>query len=274
MKTAGRENWHKAEPLIALLEDARASGVRVTCDRYPYTASSTDLDAVLPGWVFEGGNREELERLKDATTGKRITAELEAGDQDWTSVHVSEVTTEKNRWMEGKSIMEIARAGKTSPAEAVVSVLLEENLRVGAVFHGMSEENLKRFYSLPYVMVGSDSSSRSLSGPTRRGKPHPRGFGSFPRFLRRYAAACGGLAEALRRITMLPAGTFGLPKRGVIREGCFADLVVFDPAAIADGATYDDPYRKPAGIRHVIVNGRVVASEGELTGERPGRVLR
>jgi N-acyl-D-amino-acid deacylase len=134
IKTAGRENWRKAEPLIDLIEDARASGVRVTCDRYPYTASSTDLDAVLPGWVFEGGNREELKRLKDGGMRERITAELRAGNQDWTSVHVSEVATEKNRWMEGKSITEIARASKTSPAEAVVSVLVEENLRVGAVF--------------------------------------------------------------------------------------------------------------------------------------------
>jgi N-acyl-D-amino-acid deacylase len=274
IKTAGRENWHKADGLIALLEDARASGVRVTCDRYPYTASSTDLDAVLPRWVFEGGNQEELKRLKDGAVRDRITAEMKAGDQDWKSVHVSEVATEKNRWMEGKSIVEIARACKTGPAEAVVSVLVQEELRVGAVFHGMSEENLKRFYSLPYVMVGSDSSSRSFSGPTRRGKPHPRGFGSFPRFLSKYAEACGGLAEALRRITMLPAGTFGLLKRGVIRSGYFADVVVFDPERITDEATYEDPYRKPAGIRHVIVNGRVVASDGKMTGERPGRVLR
>lgn len=270
IKTAGKDNWHKIDRAIALIEEARKEGLSVTCDRYPYTAASTDLDSVLPAWVFEGGAGEELKRLKDPEARGRIKEELMREHPDteyWERVSISTVSTEGNRWMEGRSIGEVAGRMGMDPVDALFSVLLDEGLRVDAVMHSMSEENLKRFLSLPYVMIGSDSTARPLSS---RGKPHPRGFGTFPRFLGRYA---GDLGKAISKMTMLPARTFGLRGRGELREGFFADIVVFDPARVMDRATYEEPFQRPEGVHYVIVNGVPVLSEGRPTLMKPGRVL-
>jgi N-acyl-D-amino-acid deacylase len=253
IKTSGRENWDKASQAMAMLDEGRAAGLRVSCDRYPYTAASTDLDSVLPSWVFEGGRAEELKRLKSQGLRDKIRAAMVVDEQVWQSVSISEVATEKNRWMEGKSLSEVAGTLGLGPLDAVFHVLVEEDLRVGAIFHAMSEENLWKFLSLPYAMIGSDSSARSMSGPTRRGRPHPRGFGSFPRFLRGAIApespgATGtgrdvmALEEALRRVTGLPARTFGIRRRGLLKEGHYADIVVFDPEKLKDTATFDEPF--------------------------------
>lgn len=271
LKTAGPENWHLAEDAVSLMEEARARGVPVTCDRYPYTAASTDLDALLPTWVFEGGSEEELKRITTPEVRARITDELRAEHPDaeyWRRVAVATVSSDKNRWMEGRSLEEVAGRLGGHPADALLQVLAEERLRVDAVLHSMSEDNLRRFLSLPYAMVGSDSTARPLGG---KGKPHPRAFGTFPRFLARYAP---DLAEGVRKLTSLPAGTFGLRRRGQLREGFFADIVVFRPEDLRDRATYEEPYRRPEGISHVLVNGVPVVFNGETTGERPGRVLR
>jgi N-acyl-D-amino-acid deacylase len=270
IKTAGKDNWHKIDRAIALIEEARGEGLSVTCDRYPYTAASTDLDSVLPAWVFEGGAGEELRRLKDPEVRGRIKEELLKEHPDgeyWKRVCISTISSEGNRWMEGRSIQEVAGRMGVDPADALLSILVDEGLRVDAVMHSMSEENLKRFLSLPYVMIGSDSTARPLSS---RGKPHPRGFGTFPRFLARYA---GDLGKAISKMTMLPARTFGLRGRGQLREGFFADIVVFDPARVMDRATYEEPFQKPEGFYYVIVNGVPVLSEGRPTQMKPGRVL-
>ncbi len=269
LKTAGRENWRLADDAIAKIEKARAEGIRLTCDRYPYTASSTDLDSVLPHWVLEGGHEEEIRRLKDPGTRARISGELPVQEETWSAVVISSVL--RNQDLVGRSIAEIAVSAGKGFAEALMDVLVEENLRVGAIFHSMSEENLWKFLSLPYAMVGSDSASRSLSGPTAAGRPHPRGFGSFPRFLKHYP---GGLGEAVYKTTLLPARTFGFSDRGRIKEGFKADLVAFDPRKLSDRATYAEPFRKPDGIYYVVINGVVAVSGGEPTGARPGRVLR
>lgn len=275
IKTAGRNNWHKASKAAGMLEEARMEGRAVTCDRYPYTAASTDLDSVLPGWVFEGGAGDELRRLAETATRRKISEELAAEGHDWETVRISSVSSERNRWMEGKSLARAALVLKRDPVEALIGILVEERLKVGAIFHSMSEENLERFLSLPFTMVGSDSSVRADTGPTRRGRPHPRGFGSFPRFLR-WVLDSGAmtLEEAVRRITGLPALTFGLQERGFIRSGFHADITVFDPRRIQDRATYEEPFLGPEGISRVMVNGRVVAVEEEMTGESPGVVLR
>jgi N-acyl-D-amino-acid deacylase len=273
IKTAGRRNWHKIDEAVSLLERARSGGIRVTCDRYPYTAASTDLDAVLPVWLYEGGRLEELRRLRTPEVRERLRKEVNAGHPEaeyWASVAVATVTLGKNRWMEGKSIKEIASSTGKDPLDAVIDLLIEEDLKVDAIFHSMSEDNLRRFLSLPFVMVGSDSSARSMSGS---GKPHPRGFGSFPRFLGRYTGP-GEMAASIRKITALPAGTFGLKRRGELREGFFADIVVFDPSKIIDRATYENPYQRPEGIHHVVINGLPVLLNGQLTGLMSGRVLR
>lgn len=277
IKTSGRQNWHKADEAIALMDDARARGISLTCDRYPYTAASTDLDCVLPTWAYEGGGAEELKRLKDPRSRDKIKSELALKPLDWSAIAISTVTLDNNKWMEGKSMADIALKMDKPPVDALLDILIEEELTVDAVFHSMDEENLRRFLSLPYAMIGSDSTARSFGGA---GKPHPRGFGTFPRFLKLYAEKRGvhappwPLSEAIRKITTLPAQTFNIKMRGAIKEGFMADIVVFDPKKIADTATFDNPYMKPEGIHHVIVNGVPVLSGGRLTGERPGRVLR
>jgi N-acyl-D-amino-acid deacylase len=271
IKTARKENWGKADSAIRIIEEARGRGVQATCDRYPYTAASTDLDAVLPAWAFEGGTEAEMRRLKDPELREKIIGELPADDEAWKDVVVSSVPGEAGRWLEGLSIRDIALRMGLACREALVEVLVKEGVRVGAIFHGMSEENLWKFLSLPYAMVGSDSSSRSFDGPTATGKPHPRGFGTFPRFLKNYP---GGLSEALRKVTSLPAQTFGIADRGIIKESLKADMVVFDPAKLTDRATYTEPFQRPEGIRHVIINGVPAVLDGALTGKRPGRVLR
>jgi N-acyl-D-amino-acid deacylase len=279
IKTAGPQNWHKAENVISQLHESRNAGIRLTCDRYPYTASSTDLDSLLPSWAFAGGNDEEIRRLRDKTERAGITGALakQAGAKDyWEKIIVSSVVSEKNRWMEGRTIAEISGRLRKSEIESVLDTLLEERLRVGAIFFSMSEENLRKFLSLPFCMIGTDSSARCFDGPTRQGKPHPRGFGTFPRLLGKYVRGEGlmPLEEAIRRATMLAAKTFGLEGRGEIREHNYADLVVFDPAKIVDKATFEAPFRPPDGIHHVIVNGVLAHKEERATGSLSGRVLR
>ncbi len=279
MKTSGKKNWHKIDNAISLIEEARREGIRITCDRYPYIAASTDLDTILPPWVYEGGMKEELKRLKSSEFQEKIKKEIlyEYPEIEyWGNVNIASVSSEKNRWMEGKSIAYIAHHENSEPVDIFLKILIEEKLRVSAIFVSMNEDNLKRFLSLPYVMIGTDSSARSTSGPTYKGKPHPRGFGSFPRFLGRYVRDDGlmGMNEAIHKITMLPAKTFGISKRGVLKKGAFADLVVFDYRKIIDRATFDEPFLKPEGIYYVIVNGLPAVWEGELTGIKAGRVLK
>jgi len=279
IKTSGKKNWHKIDNAISLIEEARREGIRITCDRYPYIAASTDLDTILPPWVYEGGMKEELKRLKSSEFQEKIKKEIlyEYPEIEyWENVNIASVCSEKNRWMEGKSIAYIARHEDSETVDIFLKILIEEKLRVSAIFASMNEDNLKRFLSLPYVMIGTDSSARSTSGPTYKGKPHPRGFGSFPRFLGRYVRDNGliSMNEAIHKITMLPAKTFGISKRGVLKKGAFADLVVFDYRKIIDRATFDKPFLKPEGIYYVFVNGLSAVWEGELTGINAGRILK
>jgi len=279
IKTAGEKNWHKAEKVIALLEDAINSGIYLTCDRYPYTASSTDLDTLLPAWAYEGGNEEEIKRLMNPEDGERIRKEIQSrtGKKDyWKSVIISSVDSEDNAWMEGRTIADISATMGLDEIDALFKVLIDERLRTGAIFLSMNEDNLKKFLSLKYCMIGSDSSARSFDGPTRKGKPHPRSFGTFPRFIGRFVRDSGimGLPEAIYRSSLLPAETFCLKKRGSIMEGMYADIVIFDLNNIMDRATFDDPYQRSSGIQHVLVNGVPVIRKGEFAGKFPGRVLR
>jgi len=279
IKTGGEKNWYKIDDALSMLNKSLKEGVSLTCDRYPYIASSTDLDALLPAWTYEGGRVEELKRLKNLDTQKNIKKQIlktYSLKNYWRKVFISSVALERNRWMEGKSLFEIARFRKKEPVDILVEILIQERLKVSAIFSSMNEENLKRFLSLPYCMIGTDSSARGFSGPTCKGKPHPRGFGSFPRFLGRYVREEGlmSMGEAIHKITMLPARTFGIQKRGIIKKGAFADIVIFDHKRIMDRATFDEPFLKPRGIYYVFVNGSPVLWEGELTGSCPGRILR
>ncbi len=279
LKTAGERNWGKVDRVISLLEGAARSGVRVTCDRYPYVASSTDLDSLLPSWTYEGGNEEELRRLRNSEERSKIAAAIREQSQSpgyWEKVMVSSVVLEKNRWMEGKTIAEISKARGTDEIETLFDVLIDERLRVGAIFLSMTEENLRKFLALPFCMIGTDSSARCFEGPTKQGKPHPRGFGTFPRLMGKYVREDRllSLTVAVHKATALAARTFGLFRRGMLKAGNFADIVVFDPEAIGDRATFEDPFQKPAGIAYVLVNGTAALWEGEVSGRCRGRVLR
>jgi N-acyl-D-amino-acid deacylase len=279
IKTSGAKNWKKIDDVVRRIEKAQKENVRITCDRYPYTSSSTDLDALLPSWAYEGGAGEELVKLKNPALREKIKRQIlgeHAGADYWENVYVSSVSYEKKRWMEGKSLAYIANRRNSMPVETLLEILIEEKLRAGAIFSSMSEENLIKFLSLPYVMIGTDSSARSTSGITCKGKPHPRGFGSFPRFLGRYVRdrSLFSMSKAIHRITMLPAETFGVRKRGVLKRGAFADIVIFDPEKIVDRATFEEPFLKPEGIHCVIVNGLPAIWKGEMTGNMAGRILR
>lgn len=279
IKTGGEHNWYKIDDAISVIKGARKEGVRVSCDRYPYTAASTDLDAVLPSWAYAGGAEEEVKRLKDMRIRGVIKNDILARhplDDYWDSITITSLQSESNKWMEGETLSDISRKVKKEPVDFLLDILIEERLRIGAIFHSMNEDNLTRFLSLPYLMIGSDSSARSTDGPTHKGKPHPRGFGTFPRFLGWYVRDMKqmSLREAIHKMTTLPAETFGLSERGRIRQGFFADLVVFDEEKIIDRATFEEPFLKPEGIHYVLVNGSPVIFEGIPTGIMAGRVLR
>jgi N-acyl-D-amino-acid deacylase len=279
IKTSGEKNWQKIDNAISMIEKAREEGIRITCDRYPYTAASTDLDTILPSWIYDGGADEELNRLKNPKVQEIIKREIlyeHPQKQYWANIHISSVSSEKNRWMEGKSIASIAYHENSEPVDMLFKILLEEKLRIDAIFSSMNEDNLKRFLSLPYIMIGTDSSARCTSGPTHKGKPHPRGFGSFPRFLGRYIRNKGlmSLSKAIHKITMLPAKTFGIRKRGILKKDAFADIVVFDYEKLIDRATFDEPFLKPEGIYYVIANGLPALWEQRLTGFNTGRILK
>lgn len=278
IKTSGEENWHKIGDAISLMEKSRKEGILLTCDRYPYTASSTDLDAILPSWTFSGGKEKELKRLEDSKLRKKIKNQiLKNKFKDyWKKIFISSVNTDKNIWMLGKSLYDIARIRGREPVDIFIDILVEENLRVGAIFSSMNEDNLERFLSLSYCMIGTDSSARCFSGPTCKGKPHPRGFGSFPRFLGKYVRDKGlmSISEGIHKMTMLSARTFGIRKRGIIKKGAFADLVIFDQEKINDRATFEEPFLKPEGIYYVLVNGLPAVWEGEMTEIRAGRILK
>jgi N-acyl-D-amino-acid deacylase len=279
IKTSGERNWHKIDGAISMIENAGKEGIHITCDRYPYTASSTDLDTVLPKWVYEGGAEEELRKLKSRKIREKIRRELLDAFPEkglWEGISLSSVPSRKNKWMEGQSIAHIASRRGSGPVDLLLDILIEERLRIGAIFSSMSEANLQRFLSLPCCMIGTDSSARSSGGPTHKGKPHPRGFGSFPRFLGTYVRNRGliNMSEAVHKITMLPAVTFGIHKRGVLKKGAYADIVVFDHKTINDRATFAEPFLRPEGIHYVVVNGEPALWEGEQTGVRAGKILR
>ncbi|MBF0520202.1 MAG: D-aminoacylase [Nitrospirae bacterium] len=277
LKTSGKRNWHKIGDVIKVIRQASADGIRVTCDRYPYSASQTSLDAVLPSWIYEGGDEAELQRLKDKQYILRLKEDLAHIVNDlsyWDSVMVSTVRSDKNKYMEGKTIGELCRIKQEKPLEFTVALLIEEQLKVDAIYFSLSEDNLMEILQLPNCMVGSDSSLKSMDS-TGGGKPHPRGFGSFPRYIRKYVLdeALMPLETGIRKITAAPAETFNLNGRGIIREGAYADLVIFSVSDIKDCATYEAPHTPPTGIRYVFVNGQMAVNEGVFTGTKAGMIL-
>jgi len=277
LKTSDEKNWNKLNTVFEIIEESQKAGLTITCDRYPYIASSTDLDAVLPSWAYEGGRSKEIDRLKKQR--RRLSEDIRRAHPDpssWEKVVISSVNLDKNKWMEGKSLAEIAASRNQPPLTSLFDLLIEENLMVAAIFFVMNEDNLISILKKKYTMIGSDSSARSFDGMTATGKPHPRAFGSFPRILGRYVKDQGvlSLGEAVHRMTGLPARTFRLEGRGILAPGYFADITVFDPDTVMDNADYVNPFQRPRGIHHVFINGSQVLRNEEPTGALPGRVLR
>jgi N-acyl-D-aspartate/D-glutamate deacylase len=282
-KAAGRANWGKVKRTLKLIDEARSRGVDVTCDVYPYLAGSTGLDAVLPPHYWEGGVDRLVERLKDPETRRRLRREMMKGGRGWSSMlkasgwgAIMISYCHGRRKYEGKAISELARLNGSNPFDFVFDLLIEEKASVGIVNFMMREKDLRAVLKHPASMIGSDSSAAAPYGVLGKGKPHPRTYGTFPRVLGEYARRRNllTLEEAVRKMTSLPAQKLKLRDRGLIREGFWADITVFDRGAVMDKATYSMPHRYPVGIEYVIVNGKMVIDHGKHTGALPGQALR
>lgn len=275
LKTSGRANWSLLDQAIGIVEAAQHDGVKVAADRYPYTASCTELDVILPHWATEGGREAELARLGNRETRARIREEiLQARDaQSWETIIIGSSTFQSGRF-KGVPLVHTATELGMEPVDAALHLILSDNLATTAFFQAMSEENMWRILGLPWVMIGSDASLRAPSGPLSSDFPHPRAYGAFTRFLR---SSIDGrtvpLTEAVRKMTSLPASQFGLRDRGVIRCGAMADLITIDPSRLKTDSTYQSPHRLSEGISDVVVNGIMEVENGILTSRRGGKWL-
>jgi len=285
-KAAGRDNWPKMQQAVAKIEAARASGVDVSANMYTYTAGATGLDAAMPPWVQDGGLDAWIKRLQDPAIRARVLAQMRAPGKDWENLlyaagsadKVLLVGFEKEQLkpLTGKTLAEVARMRGKSPEETAIDLVVEDHSRIGTVYFLMSEDNVKLGLRQPWVALGSDEGSYVPEGVFLKFQPHPRAYGNFARFLGHYVRDehVATLADAIRRLSALPARNLKLRDRGELKAGDFADIVIFDPAAIADHATFDQPQQFATGVRDVFVNGVQVLKNGEHTGAKPGQVVR
>jgi N-acyl-D-amino-acid deacylase len=276
-KAVGKPNWWKLSKMIDLIERAAQRGLPVTADRYPYIAFSTGLTILFPQWALDGGMERLIDRLKDERIRESMKGDTlkKVKGYGWEKIVISNVDKEQNKDLIGKNIQEIAAAKNVDPYEFVCDLIINEDRDVSHIGFGMSEENTQKVLQHPQVMLGSDGSSLAPYGPLGEGKPHPRNYGAFPRFLGYYVREKKilPLPDAIKKVTSMPAAKMGLQDRGSLKEGNFADIVVFDPKSIRDKATFIDPHQYPIGIDYVIVNGKIVIDHGKQTGELPGKVL-
>lgn len=274
-KVTRKAGWRlHCRTTIAMIDKARREGMDVTCDQYPYRASSTTMDSNAPDWAFEGGVEALLQRLQDPETRAKINAYAnETHIGRWQDTYVANVESEKNQWQVGKSIAEIAEIRGVDPADACFDLVVEEKSRVDEIAYGMCEEDIEYIMQQPYVMTGSDGNAASLE---YKGQPHPRWYGTFPRVLGHYCRErqLMTLETAVYKMTGLPAMRLGLQDRGLIREGMWADLVLFDGEKILDTPDFGQPKQPCAGIHRVYVNGVLTAEDGVHTGARAGKTLR
>ncbi|MDM7956512.1 amidohydrolase family protein [Blastomonas sp.] len=285
LKMAGRDNHAKREAVVRQIEAARSEGLRITADMYTYTAGATGLDAAMPTWVQAGGVEAWIERLKDPAMRARVAAEMKAPGSDWENLYHGAgadkmiLTGFKNpalKSLTGRTLAEVAAMRNQSPEQAAMDLVIEDGSRVGTVYFLMSEDNVREQVKLPWMSFGSDAASQSAEGVFLKSGAHPRTYGNFARLLGRYVRdeQLIPLEEAVHRLSGLPARNLSIAERGALKPGHFADVVVFDPATIADTATFEDPHRYAVGMRDVFVNGVAALRNGEPTGETPGRAVR
>ena len=274
IKAAGRANWPKLDTLLARVESARRAGLRITADMYTDPASSTGITTLFPDWTAAGGFDSLLVRLQDPALRARVEREAEPRDAEETLI--VGVRDPRLRPLVGRTLAAIGRERGVTPLAAAMDLVSADRSRIDVVFFSMSEDNVRKAVRTPWVSFGSDGQAFTLGDSLPANSTHPRAYGNFARLLGRYVREerLIPLAEAVRRLTALPAGNLGLHRRGRLAPGYYADVVVFDPAVVAERATYDRPHQYAVGVRHVVVNGVPALRDGEVTDARPGRVVR
>jgi N-acyl-D-amino-acid deacylase len=312
LKTSGKRNWHKIDAVLEKIENAIGEGLLLGSDRYPFCAAGTDLDIVLPDWAQEGAAPAEMARFADPETRAKIVAEINASDRDWSTVMIGGTWSESTKPFSGQSVSEIlgsqlatrdmvgasltplatadaarfargirdarGRVGdaslpSVSPGELICRILELDGCKTGAFFFGMSEDNLDKILSRPWIVPGSDASLRAPWGPLGADHPHPRAYGTMPEFYRRVRALGVSREDAIARMTSVPARRFGIAHRGVIEKGAFADIAIWKEDEFSSSATYVEPHKFSRGVKAVLVNGAVSYTEGKFTGDRAGRFL-
>ncbi len=282
LKAAGESNWPKLAQVVEKIEKARAAGVPITANMYTYTAGATGLDAAMPPWVQEGGLEAWIARLRDPAQRDRVVRDMNDAAPAWENLLRAAGSAERVllvgfktpalKPLTGKTLAEVAKARGKSPEETAIDLVIEDGSRIETVYFLMSEENVKRQVALPWMSFGSDADAQAPEGPFLLSRPHPRAYGNFARVLGKYVREEKALtlAEAIRKLSALPALNLRIRDRGLLREGFFADIVVFDPAKIADHATFDSPQQLATGVTEVFVNGKAVVKAGAVTDARPG----
>jgi N-acyl-D-amino-acid deacylase len=285
LKAAGQSNWPKLDRVIAKIEAARRDGLKVTADMYTYPAGATGLDASMPPWVLDGGYDAAYKRLADPEMRKKIAAAIRTPSDDWENLYRASGSadrvllvgfkSDRLKPLTGKTLAQAAKIRGEDPVDTIMNLVLEDRSRVDTVYFMMSEENIRKEIVLPWVSFGSDAASMAPELPFTKSSAHPRAYGNFARVLGKYVRDDKVLTmpDAIRKLSGLPATNLELDRRGFLKEGMFADVVVFDPATIADRATFENPHQYAVGVRHVFVNGSQVIKDGEHTGRKPGRAL-
>ena len=285
LKAAGEANWYKLDTAISKIESARTQGLEITADMYNYTAGSTGLDAAMPPWVQEGGYDAWAERLQDPAIRERMRYEITTTTNEWENLMLAagsegtllvEFKNPALREYTGQTLADVAEQRGTSIPDTIMDLVIEDGSRVQVVYFLMSEENIKQQLKLPWVSFSSDAGSMAPEGVFLNNSTHPRAYGNFARLLGKYVRdeKIISLEEAIRKMTSLPASNLRIQGRGQLSPGYFADIVVFDPTAIQDHATYEEPHQYATGMHHVWVNGTRVLADGDHTGAMPGRVVR
>ena len=285
LKAAGKDNWSKMDQVLAMVEKARKSGLKITADMYTYPAGSTGLDASLPPWAEDGGYPALFKRIQDPETRKKILAEIRTPTDKWENLYLAAGSpdkvllvgfkNDKLKPLTGKTLGEVARMRGTDPENTILDLILEDQSRIGTVYFLMSEDNIKKQIKYPWVSFGSDAESQAPEGVFLKSSTHPRAYGNFARLLGKYVRdeKVITLQDAIRRLSSLPATNLGLDRRGFLKKGYFADVVIFDPKTIADKATFEQPQQYAVGIRDVFVNGVQELKNGDHTGKFSGRAL-